>query len=187
MDSIFFFILLILRSRKHHFKSLFVHANNICILTLVKLSSKKKHTHIQTHKDTHRHIHTHTHIQPMSLIVCFFNITASSPRGWHMVWRRWGKQSGFQAEEDLLRPIPNIVLVQCVEMTCMMACCVQKSCMRSIHQQTLAILSLALAQPSDRTQPCTVHCIWRNGKSSIPAAILSVYKSFIHLWVGRHN
>lgn len=45
-NGFYFFILLILRSRKHHFKSLFVHANYICILTLVKLSGKKeKHTH----------------------------------------------------------------------------------------------------------------------------------------------
>lgn len=45
-NGFIFFVLLILRSRKYHLKkSLFVHANYICILTLVKLSSKKKHTH----------------------------------------------------------------------------------------------------------------------------------------------
>lgn len=77
----------------------------------------------------------------------------------------WGKTIRFlQAEEDLLRPIPNIVLVQCVEMICMTACRDQKSCMRTIHHRTLVILSPALGQPLDRTQPRTIHCIWRGEK-----------------------
>lgn len=148
-NGFYFFILVILRSRKHHFKSLFVHANYICILTLVKLSSKKK-------------THTHTHISPCHSVVSFFDISRPSPHGLHVVWRRVGETIRFlQAEEDLLRPIPNIVLVQCVEMICMMACRDQKSCMRTIHHRTLPVLSPALGQPSDRTQPCTVHCIWR--------------------------
>lgn len=96
----------------------------------------------------------------------------------------WGKTIRFlQAEEDLLRPIPNIVLVQCVETICMMACRDQKSCMRTIHHRTLLTLSPALGQPLDRTQPCTVHCIWRgkkNGKSSIPTAILYKFLGVFH-------
>lgn len=159
-NGFYYFILLILRSRKHHFKSLFVHANYICIPTLVKLSSKKK-THTLT-------------FSPCHLIVSFFDINRIfSTWASHGLEMGGGKQSGFFAEEDLLRPIPNIVLVQCVEMICMMACRDQKSCMRTIHHRTRLILSHALGQPSDRTQPCAVHCIRRkNGKSSIPTTIL---------------
>lgn len=149
-NGFYFFILLILRSRKHLFQSLFVHANSLCILTLVKLSGKKEKTHTLT-------------FSPCHLTVTFFGInrifSTWASRGLEM---GGGKQIRFlQAEEDLLRPIPNIVLVQCVEMICMMACRDQKSCMRTIHHRTLPILSPALGQPLDRTQPCTIHCIWR--------------------------
>lgn len=70
----------------------------------------------------------------MSLIVYFFDINSIFSTWRHVVWRWVGETIRvFQAEEDLLRPIPNIVLVQCVEMICMMACRDQKSCMRYIH------------------------------------------------------
>lgn len=88
----------------------------------------------------------------------------------------------LQAEEDLLRPMPNVVLVQCVEMICMMACRDQKPCMRTIRHRALPILPPALGQPPDRTQPCnrSLSLGKQNGKSSTPTIILDEFLEAFH-------
>lgn len=95
----------------------------------------------------------------------------------------------LQAKEDLLRPIPNIVLVQCVEMICMTACYDQKTCMRTIHHRTL-LLSPALTSLWTGPSPAPFTVFGEKKKMvSVPifAAILSEFLGIFQTPLGRER